>query len=98
MLDVAQSLSRVSRCTDAVPCVLPNSILWLRRQGRVVEPGEALFLQGLPMRTSNQLSLWTKAELMDLAGNAFCGGNVAALLLASLVEYTWPLATSKTAP
>ena len=91
VLDLAQSLSRVPHCTNAVPCILPNSIMWLRRRFRVVEPNEALVLQGLPLLSHHQLASWSQAELMNLAGNAFCGENVMAIYIAALTAYAWPL-------
>lgn len=91
VLDLGQSIHRVPHCTNAVPCILPNSILWLRRRFRVVEPNEALVLQGFPLLSYQQLASWSSAELMDLAGNAFCGENVIAILIAALTAYAWPL-------
>lgn len=91
VLDLAQGITRVPTCTNAVPCILPNSVLWLRRRFRVVEPNEALALQGLPRMSYHQLASWSGAELMNLAGNAFCGENVLAVLVAALTAYVWPL-------
>ena len=41
VLDLAQPLDRMPHCVNAVPCVLPNAMLWLRRNFRFLEPCEA---------------------------------------------------------
>jgi hypothetical protein len=91
VLDLGQSINRIPHCSNAVPCILPNSILWLRRRFRVVEPNEALHLQGIPLLGYPRLDKWSPAELMDLAGNAFCGVNALAIFIAALTAYVWPL-------
>ena len=71
-VDVGQMIDRFASCVDSVPCLLPNSVVWLRRQFRLVTPAEALTLQGLPLFTTEQLDDWSHTEINSLAGNAFC--------------------------
>ena len=87
VLDLAQGISRTPNCQGSVPCILPNSVLWLRRAFRLLEPSECLCMQALPLLPFASLQHWSTAEIMSLAGNAFCGANVMALLLASFVAY-----------
>ena len=40
-IDVGQTIFRVPHCEDATPCLLPKSLMWLRRSFRLLEPPEA---------------------------------------------------------
>ena len=91
IIDVGQGLLRVAHCMDASPCILPNAMLWARSLGRRVFPNECLALQGLPLRTREAYSEFSQSELQSLAGNAFCGTNVMAILLAVFSVYSWPM-------
>jgi hypothetical protein len=83
VIDVGQGLNRVPTCSNAVPCILPRSILFMRRKFRLILAPEALVLQRLPKFSPQDLRAFSACELMDLAGNAFCGFNVLALLITS---------------
>jgi hypothetical protein len=91
VIDVQQGIGRFPRCLRGSPCILPNAILWLRKRSRRMFPNECLHLQSLPLRTRAQYANYSNAELMSLAGNAFCGHNVMAILVALLSTYRWPL-------
>jgi hypothetical protein len=86
-VDVSQSLERVPRCKEAVPCLLPHGTVWLRARRRLLEPPEALGLQSLPPVPRDALEDFSNAELYSLAGNAFCGANCMAVLLAALAAW-----------
>lgn len=90
ILDLSQGIQRLNRARRASPCVLPGSRLWMRRKGRRILPTEALVLQGWPLMCQRDLPEWSRAQLMSLAGNAFCGQSVQAVLIAALAVYPWP--------
>ena len=76
VIDLAKSSSRSSSCVNASPCVLPNSKLWLVREGRFMAPRECLALQGIWATDFLALDRWAHQPgkmtlLRDLAGNAF---------------------------
>ena len=79
-IDVGQTIFRVPHCEDATPCLLPKSLMWLRRSFRLLEPPEALALQGLPRYTYEELEQLRNGDLSCLAGNAFCGHDALALM------------------
>ena len=87
VVDIGQSLGRNPRCFDASPCVMPKSCLWLRKRFRRMQPSEALAAQGFPRFTKQELSAWTSADVVDLAGNAFCANAAMAVYIASLVAF-----------
>lgn len=84
VVDLGQNLWRAPRSRNSSTCILPNSVLWLRRRQRRIYPNECLHLQGIKLRSAQDLCAFNNAELMGLAGNAFSGSNVAALLLVCL--------------
>jgi len=83
-MDLAQGLHRLPICVGASTCILPKSNIWLRKRFRRVTPAEALHLQGFPLKTRAELAEWSPSEISDLAGNAFCGLNVMAVLIGTL--------------
>ena len=90
ILDLSQGLHRIPVGKDVAPCIIPNSILWSRRRCRCLFANEALALQGFQLLPRDRLSSFSHMELMSLAGNAFCGHNVMAILIAILSVYEWP--------
>jgi hypothetical protein len=83
-VDVGQTITRMPVGVGRTPCIIPRSNLWMRRNFRMVESPEALRLQGLIGLDLSRLGEFSDAELFDLAGNAFCGTNCLAILLAAL--------------
>ena len=69
-IDVGQTIWRVPHCEDATPCLRPNSLIWLRRSFRLLEPLAALTIQGLPRHTFESLEHLRSGDLSCLAGNA----------------------------
>ena len=100
VIDVSQSINRVTTATDVAPCVCPKSFLWMRRRRRIIEPNEELALQGMPLYTRDQLQDFSQREIRDLAGMAFCGHNVLAIMFGVFSTYDFPdvLAGSDTPP
>lgn len=83
VVDLGQSINRTTRGEGFTPCLLPNSIMWARLAFRELEPPESLALQGLPWFGYDRLSGYSNRELFNLAGNAFCGNNALALVMAA---------------
>ena len=82
VLDANQSIDRIHKATDKVPCVCPSGILIMLnfKKGNLEEPQvvrisgiEALMLQFVPPSSIPNADKFTDRQLMDLAGNAFCG-------------------------
>ncbi|CAK0904682.1 unnamed protein product, partial [Prorocentrum cordatum] len=90
IIDVGQSINRTTAALNLAPCVCPKSLLWMRRRRRLVEPYEELALQGVPIYDKADLSAFSHREVRDLAGMAFCGHNVLALLFAVFSTYHFP--------
>ena len=67
-IDVSQSIHRVPKVVNGLPCVTPHGILWLRRAFRRLEPVEALCAQGVPLASVEELSMVSCNEIMSLAG------------------------------
>jgi hypothetical protein len=84
IVDVGQTIKRMNSGCNRSPCILPRSNLWMRRHFRMVEAPEALRFQGVPTLDMELLGRFSSCEIFDLVGNAFCGTNVTALLLAAL--------------
>jgi len=64
IMDVGQAITRVPRCKGACPCIVPNAMSWLRRRRRLVEPCEALALQGLPLYRIEQLRSFKPCHIL----------------------------------
>ena len=86
-IDVGQTIWRVPHCEDATPCLLPNSLIWLRRSFRLLEPLEGLTLQGLPRYTFESIKRFRNGDLSCLAGNAFCGHHALALMASAICAH-----------
>ena len=84
VIDVGQSINRITSAKDAIPCCMPRGLLWLRRRFRLVEPNESLAFQGVRLRKFVEVADFSPSELQSLAGNAFCGNTVAAVTAAAL--------------
>ena len=69
------------------PCIICSSTIFLARRCRVLWGIEAMTLQMWPGASS--LEQYGHEKLMDLAGNAFTGGCVAAVLIALLTSQNW---------
>ena len=81
--DISQRIDRVSLGRDGVlPTITPHNKTWLVEQGRPLTGFEALGLQGFPMDIlSSSEHCPSDPQLMDLAGNAFSGPVVMAVLV-----------------
>ena len=72
---------------DCLPCMATTSKMWLHRLGRELWGGEALSIQGLWWKGLQVLisdGTLDHRRLQDLAGNAFSGFCVAALISAAV--------------
>jgi hypothetical protein len=82
VVDLSQSLGRTPQSSAGAPCVMPGGILYSMEQQRLLVPPELLLLQGYRLEIPPGKYGWK--ELADLAGNAFSGHSVGAVLLAAL--------------
>eukprot|EP00959_Pyramimonas_sp_CCMP1952_P345232 7229795-Pyramimonas_sp.AAC.1 len=64
--------------------MLGAPIVWLRKARRLPMPNEALACHAFPWKSQEELREFSPAELHSLVGNAFCGANVLALVVAVL--------------
>lgn len=88
VIDLSQSLHRITSARGCIPCCLPRGILWLRQRFRLVEATEALAFQGIRRRTFAEVGgSFTPAELHALAGNAFCANTVMACTIAAFAVF-----------
>ena len=72
--DIYHSATRYSTGFEQVPIVLPRSILWSFKRGRVVLGRESLSLQGHSWNHEEIDELEaTESQMQDLAGNAPLG-------------------------
>ena len=69
---------------DYVPCVTPRGIFWMWRLLRPLQGDEALALQQIALKPGLRKDISEEFK-QDLAGNAFNGATVAAVLLSVLV-------------
>ena len=72
--------------TVSIPCVVPNSRIWLASRRRFLLGIEGLLLQGCDPSDLCALrpQRWSNHFLMNLSGNAFCAVQFAAFFVASL--------------
>ena len=87
--DVYQTMGRefVSTDPNVIPTIVPNSLLWMVAQERLMTGFEALRVQSFPVniiRKAVQLN-YSDSFLADLAGNMFTGTVYAAFAIAALV-------------
>jgi len=74
------------------PCIVSSSSLWLLKRGRFLQPCEALHLQGFPVQIQQEcIPPLSCREKVDLAGNAFSGQVLLAVLLALVTGVDWSL-------
>lgn len=98
MFDLYHSIYRVNKriAADEVPCILPNSQLFLvegvAESGRLLTPPELLALLGLDLQAVANVQIKSSTsggfswpELCRLAGNAFSGWSFMAVAAASLL-------------
>ncbi len=71
---------------DSLPPVLPSSKWWIIPRGRLATGPDFLKLMGLPTRDLD-LSKTSSANMTDLAGNAFCAGSYATVVLAMMAAF-----------
>ena len=89
-------------CKNILPCLVGCSHIWLYGYGaggpdkedlpgRDLAGEEALALQGLPWQWQRRACAdrVSPSDLMDLAGNAFCGAVCSAVLLTALCHCPW---------
>ena len=77
LVDLSQSLGRESgRHAGRIPCITPNSRLWLRRRRRWLLPPEAIVAQGFDVPPQEQLQQFGHRQLLDLIGNSFHGDSL----------------------
>ena len=77
----------VSSDPNVIPTIVPNSLLWMVAQERLMTGFEALRVQSFPVniiRKAIQLK-YSDSFLADLAGNMFTGTVYAAFAIAALV-------------
>lgn len=84
IIDVSQSIDRVTPMKNKFPCMTPNQRVYLCRRRRMLTGEEALRLQGLWREHVPFMDEMTDRQLHDLAGNAFCSVSFAACLLSLL--------------
>ena len=89
--DINMSLGWVSPSVGHVPCLVSTSQIWCFKLKHPLLGSEALALQGFGF--GDQVAIYpchlAQRYTMDLAGNAFNGGVLAALLAATLAAHTW---------
>ncbi|EMC95652.1 hypothetical protein BAUCODRAFT_24680 [Baudoinia panamericana UAMH 10762] len=85
--DISQNIERIS---NSIPngitgCLTPSGKPYISDAKRILAPGEALQLQGLPL---DQISFTTETqgEVRDLAGNAMTTSVVGPAILAALIS------------
>lgn len=85
MADINMSADWLKVKPGMCPCLVSSSMIWLVRQQRLLQPSEALNLQGFPPTILQECDPpLSCAKLVDLAGNAFNGPVVEAVALAVL--------------
>ena len=87
VIDVSQSIFRVPKLAEALPCICPRGLPWLRKRFRRVAPNECLQAQGISLRTASEVASFSDAELMSLAGNAFSAYTAMAMTIAGMSSF-----------
>ena len=84
--DLNPSAYRVSKNTNAAPCMLPRNCCWLQHRERPLAGVESLILQGADIRKlpSMKPGVWSSKFLQDLGGNAFNTAQCATFLVSVL--------------
>ena len=88
------SRARGRQHKGSTSCLLPASKLLVLephvQSPRFMTGAEALSLQGIPFCYSTCDNAVPDSDLMSLAGNAFCGGCMAMMVLAGMISSTFP--------
>ena len=87
VIDVSQSIFRVPRLAEALPCICPRGLPWLRKRFLRAAPNECLQAQGISLRTASAVASFSDAELMSLAGNAFSAYTAMAMTIAGMSSF-----------
>lgn len=93
VIDLSQSITRYASATDHMPCLTPKGCMFLRRRRRPVLGIESLALQGLELQhmcAAESYRSFSNTQLLDLAGNAFCGAVLQAIVVATWCVLEWP--------
>ena len=97
VFDVSQSIDREHKAEDKAPCVCPKAILVMMELEGMGEPSisrisgiEALMLQCMPPSSIPSAKNLDERQLMDLAGNAFCGVAAYVAAVYALSMNTFP--------
>ena len=84
---------------DVAPCIVSSSITWLRgscpvrKVDRLLSGKEMLTLQGFDARLIGKTArVFSQRELVDLAGNAFCGPVLYAVVTGIVACVPWATA------
>lgn len=90
VVDLNYSMNWGAASYDKCPCIVSTSMLWcLRRNGgQEIMPEEALCLQGFSY-SAMRPQAFTGRQVYDLAGNAFNGGVLAAVISACFASCDW---------
>jgi site-specific DNA-cytosine methylase len=86
-VEVHQAMGRQRLCEDSVACLTPKNVYYLTTRCRELLGLEKFRLQSIwfPPSTARSVEKYDHAFLSDLAGNAFEGSCVAAMLFCSCV-------------
>lgn len=86
-IDINMSLAWGNEAIGQAPCLICSSAIFMARRCRLLWGVEAMHLQMWPHAAT--LAVHSHENLMDLAGNAFCGGCVAAAVTLLLGAKDW---------
>jgi site-specific DNA-cytosine methylase len=89
IVDISKTAERAPACFFAVPCLLPNSLLYRVNTGCIMTPEQMLCLQGIYGADFPALKKYAKTKgplVRDLAGNAFSTPVFLAVLI-SILEH-----------
>lgn len=93
--DINMSLRYENCKVGLAPCVVCSSSLFSRRWVKHLTGSESMVLMGFPWEVLNMIALdhgWlSHKRMMELAGNAFNGYMMTAIISAILVSCGWPL-------
>ena len=87
--DVNMNLEWNSVAVEVCPTIVCSSTLWLRKAMREIWGAEALSLQGFPLCDLHH-EAYSHTRMMELAGNAFNGLVVAAVMTAAMTHISFP--------
>ena len=82
--DINMSIGWGTSAWGEVPCIITSSVILLVERRRLLWGIEAMRLQMWP--SIHGLSSYSHEQLMDLAGNAFCGGCIMGAVIALLMS------------